>query len=429
MPAVVDDGTPLCESEAARLFAPLARHRLIALAVSGGGDSMALLHLYDRWRKACPQAPRAVVFTVDHGLRAEAADEAAMVARHCETLRIPHKTLRWQGPRPASGIQEAARAARYSLMIGEMAVLGADALVLAHTCDDQAETFLDRLARGSGVYGLAAMAPETRREGIVLARPLLDVSRARLRTMLVAAGIAWVDDPSNEDSHYRRVRMRRLLPVLEREGLGRDRLVATARSMARAAAALDGWVDGIIAGDVMRHPAGPCRFAASLLECLPDEVALRLVARLLRDTGGASHVPRLARLEAALADLGSNEGRRTLAGCVMERRDGEILVHREIGRAGLDELEIRPGETGIWDRRFAVTLSADAAGPVRITALGAGGLRRAGLAPPQGWPRAAFAGAPAARRGGDVLALPGFDLTPAAQWRGSVVARRIGILR
>ena len=425
MPVAADDDTPLCQGEAAALLAPLARHRLIALAVSGGGDSMALLHLYDRWRQGCPEAPGAVVLTVDHGLRAEAADEAEMVAHCCAPLGIPHKTLRWQGPRPESGIQDAARAARYALMIREMTALGADALVLAHTRDDQAETFLDRLARGSGVYGLAAMAPETRRDGVVLARPLLDIPRTRLRATLRAAGIGWVDDPSNEDTHYRRVRMRRLLPVLAGEGLGGERLAATARSMARAAAALDGWVDGVIADGVARHPAGPCRFDVSLLDRLPEEVALRLVARLLRATGGGAHVPRLARLEAAVADLAGAEARRTLAGCVMERRGPDILLHREIGRAGLDDVEIRPGETGIWDRRFAVTLSADAAGPVRVSALGHGGLRRAGLVPPDGWPRAAFAGAPAASREGEVLALPGFDLAPSAQWRGTVVTRRI----
>ena len=220
--------------------------------------------------------------------------------------------------------------------------------------------------------------------------------------------------------------MRRLMPVLAHEGLGPDRLAATARSMARAAAALDGWVDGVMAGEVVRHPAGPCRFDAALLSRLPEEVALRLVARLLRETGGGAHVPRLSRLEAAVAALEAGEGRRTLAGCVLERREGEILLYREIGRRGLEELELMPGECGIWDGRFAVSLSGDASGGVKVGALGPGGLRRAGLPAPEGWPRGVFAGAPAARREGEVLALPGFDLDPGERWRGRVVACRIG---
>ncbi|MDJ0931953.1 tRNA lysidine(34) synthetase TilS [Breoghania sp.] len=435
MPVAADDDTPLRDDEAAALFAPLRRYGLVALAVSGGGDSTEMLHLFDRWRRTIPDAPDAIVFTVDHGLRAEAAAEAAGVGLVCAKLGLSHRTLRWEGPRPETGIQEAARGARYALMIEEMGRRGAEALLLAHTRDDQAETFLDRLARGSGVYGLAAMAPVSRRDGVDLVRPLLDVSRARLRTTLRAAGIYWVEDPSNEDCHYRRVRMRRLLPTLADENLDAQRLASTARSMARAAAALDGWVDRVMDEEVTRHPAGPCRLEAALLSRLPEEIALRLCARLVRDTGGGAHVPRLARLEAAVADLSSAEadlssaeGRRTLAGCVLERRGADILIYREIGRAGLEAVDVAPGQTGIWDGRFAVTLSADAAGPVRIAALGAGGLRRAGLVPPEGWPRDAFAGAPAVRWEGEVLALPGFELAPVAGWRGSVQARPIAAI-
>lgn len=428
MPAAAGDATPLNDEETAGLFAPLKPFGRLALAVSGGGDSMALLHLYDRWRHADHNAPPAIVLSVDHGLRAEAADEAALVARSCERAGIPHTTLRWQGPKPSSGLQEAARAARYALMLEAMQRAGAKALVLAHTRDDQAETFLDRLARGSGVYGLAAMAPVSRRAGVAVLRPLLDIPRARLRTTLQAAGVGWAEDPSNADPHYRRVRMRQLLPVLAKEGLGADRLAATARSMARAAAALDGWVDTLIETDVACHPAGPSRFEAALLDRLPEEVALRLLARLLRDTAGAGYGPRLAPLEASLAALRAGEGRRTLSGCVLERRADSVVLHRELGRSGLPALAIAPGETGIWDGRFAVSLSAEASGPVEVAALGPGGLARAGLNAPKGWPRRAFAGSPVARTGEHVLALPGFETPQPAGRQGWFSARRIDAL-
>ncbi len=465
MPVAGAEGRPLDEGEASDLLQSLTRFDFLALAVSGGGDSMALLHLFDRWRRACPAAPEAVVFTVDHGLRAEAAQEAAMVAALCAAMGLSHHTLHWRGAKPEAGIQDAARAARYALMAQALAAAtpaGAEkcGLVLAHTRDDQAETFLDRLARGSGVYGLSAMARESRRADTVLLRPLLDVSRARLRATLDALGATWVDDPSNEDPKYRRVRMRRLLPVLEAQGLGRERLAATAHSMARAAEALDGWVDRVVEAHVAHHPAGPCLFPSALLQDLPQEIALRLLARLLRDTAGAVHVPRLARLEAVLAGLlspASPSLRRTLGGCVIASCGGQVVIHRERGRQGLCELDLEPGETGLWDDRFAVTLGKDAAGPVRVQALGEGGLKRIGLAPPEGWPRAAFATAPAVlarvdpshdmrdrepgvddrvpetahpegKRAGatEILAVPGFEIEPATGWRGCISMRRLG---
>ncbi len=462
------EGRPLDDVQAADLFQPLTRFDFLALAVSGGGDSMALLHLFDRWRRSCAEAPAAVVFTVDHGLRPEAAEEAAMVAFASARLGLSHQTLYWRGPKPDHGVQEAARAARYALMAQALdEAAPADArktgLVLAHTRDDQAETFLDRLARGSGVYGLSAMARESRRAETTLLRPLLDVSRARLRASLAAFGVPWVDDPSNDDMKYRRVRMRRLLPVLEAEGLGAERLAATAHSMARAAGALDGWVDRVMEVEVIRHPAGPCRFEVALLDHLPEEIALRLLARLLRDTAGSVHVPRLVRLEAVLAGLrssGASSLRRTLGGCVIELRDGAVVIHRESGREGLSALQLAPGETGTWDGRFAVTLSADAAGPVCVQALGEGGLKRIGLEPPKGWPRGAFATAPAALcnpdganpmqgkaqggqevdpktpqdpacgeesplRAGELLVLPGFSLEPVAGWHGGITVRQL----
>lgn len=429
MPAAVPETLPLSDREVADLFTPLRRRSTVALAVSGGGDSMALLHLYSRWRGLGDPVPEAVVLTVDHGLRPEAADEIALVAARCADLRLSHRILSWRGPKPASGLQQAARAARYSLMLAQMAREDIGALVLAHTRDDQAETFLDRLARGSGVYGLACMSPVSRRDGVELVRPLLDVPRKRLRADLTAAGLSWAEDRSNADPQFRRVRMRRLLPDLAAEGLTAARLGATARNLARAATALDGYVDTAIAGHVACHPAGPCRFAANLLAQLPEEIALRLVARLVRETGGASYVPRLSRLEAAVASLQAGEGRRTLGGCVLERRGPDVLLYREVGRTGLPDIRLAPGETGIWDNRFALNLSPDAAGPVRVAALGAGGLTRAGIDCPSGWPRAVFAGSPAARfeqdGAGTLLAMPGFSVPPPAGWRGQVTARRI----
>lgn len=429
---------PVADSELARLLAPLSGHGKLALAVSGGADSFALLHLVQRWRalQACP--PDIVVLIVDHGLRPEAAAEAETVARRCALHDLPHRILRWRGEKPASGIQQAAREARYRLMAAAMREEGAQALVLAHHRDDQAETFLDRLARGSGPYGLAAMAPAAELHGTLLLRPLLELPKSRLVATLRAAGLDWCEDGSNDDGRYRRVALRRLMPSLADVGLGAERLAATARTMARAASALDAWVDREIAGHVERHQAGPCRMEMARLAGLPEEIRLRLLARLVRDCAGAPYVPRLEALEAALAAVladdreGSGRGagaKRTLGGCVLQRRGSRLLVFRELGRTPPRPLALSPGESHVWDRRFEVALDGAAPRPVRISHLGAGGLRRAGLEPQGGWPRSAFDAAPAIHADEHLVAVPGFAVASGEGWSGLIVARPIAAMR
>ena len=189
---------PLSEAAADALLAPLGSFRAIVLAVSGGADSTALMHLAARWVLRSPSAPKLHVASVDHGLRPEAATEAEQVVAQAKALGLGARTLRWEGQKPAAGIQDAARRARYALLL-ELAIevardvlgdLPSTAIVTAHTADDQAETVLMRLARGSGVDGLAAMPVVTRvermsladggMEGVALLRPLLAVPRARL---------------------------------------------------------------------------------------------------------------------------------------------------------------------------------------------------------------------------------------------------------
>lgn len=437
MPAAADHGLPFDEAELDALFAPLAACRKLTLAVSGGADSFALLHLFHIWRARHAAAPDAVVLTVDHGLRAEAADEARKVGERCAKYGFEHRILHWAGTKPASGIQNAAREARFELMRTAMLDEGADALVLAHHRDDQAETFLDRLARGSGPYGLASMARVSTRDGVTLHRPLLDVPKVRLVASLKAAGLDWCEDPSNGDERYRRVTMRKLQPQLDAAGLDAERLAATARAMGRAADALDSWVDTIMRAHVERHEAGPMRIDVGALSGLPDEIVLRLFARLLRECSGADYVPRLTSLEAAVAVLLGAEAqggggqfsgpaaKRTLAHCVLQRNGDGVLIHREFGRTPPQRFDLVPGRAAIWDRRFEVSLAANAPGPVEVGALGESGLRRAGLDSIAGWPRGVFESAPAIHARGQLVALPGFNLSNCGEWPKLLKTRRI----
>ncbi len=175
-----DDHSPISAQRAKRLFADWKAAPALVLAVSGGPDSLALMWLAARWRRALARGPRLIAVTVDHGLRAEAAREARDVKRLARTLDLPHRTLRWTGAKPKTGLPAAARAARYRLLAKAARHSGATHILTAHTRDDQAETLLMRMLRGSGIAGLAAMARETERDGVWLARPLLDVPKSQL---------------------------------------------------------------------------------------------------------------------------------------------------------------------------------------------------------------------------------------------------------
>ena len=209
-----------------------------------GLTSTALLVLAARWRKARKRGPKLVAVTVDHGLRAQARHEAAAVKRLARSLGVAHRTLRWTGRKPATGLQAAARMARYRLLADAAAAVGARHVLTAHTLDDQAETVLIRLTRGSGISGLAAMArmsplPVVDRGDVALVRPLLDVPKARLVATLRRAGIAYADDPTNRDPRFTRARLRSVMPALAREGLGPGRLALLARRVRRADEALE----------------------------------------------------------------------------------------------------------------------------------------------------------------------------------------------
>src|ERR1700720_953862 len=192
-----DDDSPISAQAAKRLFADWKAAPAIVLAVSGGPDSIALMWLAAPWRRTLARGPRLVAVTVDHGLRAEAKAEARDVKRLARALDLPHRTMRWTGAKPKTGLPAAARAARYRLLAQAARSHGATHILTAHTRDDQAETLLMRMLRGSGIAGLAAMARETERGGVALARPLLDVSKSRLVATHKKAKIGFADDPTN----------------------------------------------------------------------------------------------------------------------------------------------------------------------------------------------------------------------------------------
>lgn len=343
-------------TETKTLFAGLSKHSSLVLAISGGPDSTALLCLAARWRGGLQAGPKLVAVTVDHGLRKESASEARAVARLCRTLDVPHRTLRWRGAKPKTGLQAAARRARYELLAREAARIGARHVLTAHTLDDQAETILFRLARGSGLSGLTAMARETERAGIIIVRPLLDIAKARLIATLKKARIPFADDPSNRDPRFTRPRLREIMPLLEKEGLSAARLSLLAGRIRRAEAALAAAV-AKAAKEVSRGPwAEGTRivFDAAAFFRLPEEVALRLLGRAVGHAGSEGPVE-LGKLEALHAALRARQGsdsllRRTLAGAMIACDPGLIVVERAPPR--------RIARDRTWDRASGRRISA-----------------------------------------------------------------------
>ena len=314
-----------------------------AVAVSGGGDSVALMHLLARWAKKA-RRPAPLVVTVDHGLRDDSAADARRVLRWAKALGLKAKALRWTGPRPAADIEAAARAARYELMGAWLQKQKLQALYVAHTGDDQAETFLLRLARGSGLDGLAAMRPLSPYplagfRDLAVARPLLGFHRAELRDHLSAAGHAWLEDPMNGEDRFARVRLRKLLPALEEAGLSAARIADAAVHLARARAALEEVTAAVLARAARREASG-IHIDPAALTAAPREIALRALAELLMAVSGQSYRPRFERLERlfdALRD-GRLGGGATLHGCqLVPARGGAfgagtVLLTPETGR-------------------------------------------------------------------------------------------------
>jgi tRNA(Ile)-lysidine synthase len=316
------------------LFSPLKQANGIVAAVSGGPDSIALMHLLARWSATAPR-PRILVATVDHGLRPEAAAEAAFVAREAEALGWRHRTLAWSGAKPQTGLQEAAREARYRLLIQSAREEGASHLVTAHTLDDQAETILMRLARGSGLTGLAGMKGERDRDGIRHVRPLLGCPKENLLELCRIQNWRFVNDPSNADERFARVRWRRIMPALAAEGLTAEKLARLAGRVFQAEEALDIKTQEALTLAEPDFGDGMVVLQGKRLVEEPFEIALRMLGHALAKAGLSLEGSRLQRLEACTARLRESVRRKetlrlTIAGALVHLdRSGRLVIRPE----------------------------------------------------------------------------------------------------
>jgi len=313
-------------------FGPFESKPVLAVAVSGGRDSLSLALLAHDW--AVAREGWVVALIVDHGLRPESETEARATLDRLGGLGIAGEILRWSGAKPASGLQQAAREARYRLLFAACRRRGILHLLAAHQAGDQAETVAMRAARRSGPDGLAGMAAVVEHRDARLLRPLLGVSRDRLTATVRARGLGWIDDPSNDDRRFERVRVRQDGGAVPGAVMEPSARAARERALAEAALeVLEVGPDGAVALDHV------------LVSRSSREIAVRLLGRLVQSVAGGDHPPRRARLERAAARLSQGEMRGksgksqdfTLSGCCLMLRQGagrrlRWIVRAESGR-------------------------------------------------------------------------------------------------
>lgn len=335
----------------------------LAVAVSGGADSMALCLLTQKWAQQYNITLHAL--TVDHQLRPESTAEAEQVKHWLAAKGISHHTLTWQGKKPLANIQAAAREARYQLMADWCKQHHIHHLLLAHHLDDQAETFLIRLGRGSGIDGLAAMHPISHYNGLTLLRPLLAISKMHLIAFLRTHHQDWIEDPSNNKPQYTRTRMRAMLPQLAEAGISTATLATTASHMARARDYLEQQTKAAYHACAIEHEHGYIQLDDSAFRALHPEIGLRVLAMVLNRMNGTHLRPRFQELSGLYAHFGNV---RTLNGCLFHLRKGSIFVHREAAALAPPK-PIAAGERMVWDGRFTLQFPPDF--PLQNASIGA----------------------------------------------------------
>ena len=360
-----DEMSPLSDVAFDRLMdglGPFEARPRVAVAVSGGADSLCLTVLANRWAKR--RGGDITALTVDHGLRPEAGEETRRLGLWLDALSIDHRVLPWTGPKPLTGIQARARRARYDLMNSWCREAGVLHLLLAHTMDDQAETLLLRLGAGSGADGLAAMSAIRETPDVRLLRPFLEVPKTVLVATLGAEGQAWIEDPSNRDVKFARVRVRQAMQAAD---IHTEALALTAHRFGRARAALEAAASQVLACSARVHPAGFAHLDRARLEHAPEEVSLRALSRVIAAIGGRQHGPRLNKLERLHGQMfgaAASPFAGTLGGCRIIFQGwsqsgsggGKFLICRE-ARGLPDSMSVHPGQSLTWDSRFLIRIN------------------------------------------------------------------------
>lgn len=381
-----------------------------AVAVSGGPDSMALAHLMKEFGEVhC--------LTFDHGLRKGSDQEAEQVHTWLVEKGFNHRTLKvsWNGEPPKTGIQAAARKERYRAMEDWCKKNQVRYLMTAHQLEDQAETFLMRLLKGSGVDGLAAMAAKSAGlfEGdITILRPLLGVSKGRLKALLKAQNLPWIQDPSNENQAFTRVKIRQILK--NSNDFDAQTLARMASRLAQVKSVLNGLTENFLADALVVKSAGYGILKRKLFFNAAPEIGQRALSKILSFIGQSDYPIGFNKIERLYQALGKNDFRgATLQGCQLSPvPPGDILICREAREAD-EVLKLKSGEQALWDKRFKVCFRGK--GCLEVKALGERGwetfVHENPAARGVDVPHPVRASLPAFFRDGEVVLVPHFNFS------------------
>ena len=368
----------------------------IGVAVSGGSDSMAMLHVLARVASQTGWSVSAV--TVDHGLRPEAAAEARFVSETCATLGVTHDILRWERTQTSGNLQDQAARARYRLIAGWAKDKAITHVTIGHTADDQAETFIMRLARRSGIDGLSGMRHVWTECGMRFRRPFLLWERADLRAYLMRNGLRWIEDPSNANDRFERVKTRKVLVHLAKLGITTDVLTDVTLHLSQAQDALDAFTRDV-ARQIVGQVLGDVTIDWRKFQTTPPELQRRLLIAALQWVSGAIYPPRSTAMQALEMAITSQKGR-TLSGCWMTCVDGTVRISRE--HKAVRDVKGRTDQ--LWDRRWL--LNGPHAPGLEVGALGAAGLKLCPDWRATGMPRTSLAASPAVWQGETLIAAP-----------------------
>ena len=366
---------PMKDLPEVKLFNKYIDDKPIALAVSGGPDSTAMMQIAALSKKL--KNNNVTVIVVDHGLREESKNEANIVGQNAKLLGFKFKILKWDGVKPKTRIQEIARKTRYKLMTSWCKKKGIEKLFLAHHLDDQVETFLMRLGKGSGVDGLAVMNYVTEISSLKLVRPFLEIPKTRFIKILSITNLEWISDPSNFSSDYKRSRIRKILPILSKEGINSKQIGLVIKRMRSAKDALNTQTNILLKKYLSNVDNVAYFLNKELLKDVKEkEILLRVLEKIFMNISGSIYPPRRNKLENIISWILKNNNikAKTLTGVVVRKRKSELIFYREPDDC-YKSVNIRPltSRYSCWDDRFF--LKANKSNDLQIRALGDVGIK------------------------------------------------------
>ena len=366
---------PIKDLPEVKLFNKYIDNKPIALAVSGGPDSTAMMQIAALSKKL--KNSNVTVIVVDHGLREESKNEANIVGQNAKLLGFKFKILKWDGVKPKTRIQEIARKTRYKLMTSWCKKKGIEKLFLAHHLDDQVETFLMRLGKGSGVDGLAVMNYVTEISSLKLVRPFLEIPKTRFIKILSITNLEWISDPSNFNSDYKRSRIRKILPILSKEGINSKQIGLVIKRMRSAKDALNTQTNILLKKYLSNVDNVAYFLNKELLKDVKEkEILLRVLEKIFMNISGSIYPPRRNKLENIISWILKNNNikAKTLTGVVVRKRKSELIFYREPDDC-YKSVNIRPltSRYSCWDDRFF--LKANKSNDLQIRALGDVGIK------------------------------------------------------